>query len=281
MRASPPAPAQGAPAAAFDAFEAAGWARAAAAYQRFFSPITRRLVAPVLDAAGVGAATRLLDVACGPGDLVAEAATRGARPVGIDVAEAMVAMAEASHPGLHFRQGDAQRLPFPAGAFDVVVASFAIMHLAEPQRAAAEMARVLDADGRAAVTVWDVPERARLFGWVLEAIAAAGTETPADIPEGIPFFRFADEADLAGLLHAGGFSTVSVSTVAFTHRAASCDAIWTGIVEGSVRTAALIRGQPLDVQRRIRAHFDALVTAAATPEGITIPCSVKLAVASR
>lgn len=266
---------------AFDAFEAAGWARAAAAYQRFFGPITSRLIDPILDGAGVGPATRLLDVACGPGHLAAEAATRGALPVGIDIAGAMVAVAQAAHPGLHVRQGDAQHLPFSAGAFDVVVSSFALMHLAEPERAAAEMARVLAPGGRAAVAVWDVPERARLFGWVLEAIDAVGAEAPADIPVGDPFFRSADEAELSGLLGASGFGSVSVTTVAFSHPGTSCDEIWNGIVEGSVRTAALIRRQPLDVQRRIRQHFDARATAAATPEGIVMPFSVKLAVANR
>lgn len=279
--AATPAPARGASAAAFDAFEAAGWARAAAAYQRFFAPITRRLVAPILDGAGVGPATRLLDVACGPGHLAAVAGARGALAIGVDVAGAMVAAARAAHPGLEVREGDAQHLAFPAAAFDVVVASFALMHLAEPDRAVAEMARVVAPGGRAAVTVWDVPERARLFGWILEAVEAAGAEAPAGLPEGIPFFRFADEAELAGLLGAGGFGAVSVSTVAFTHFAASSEAIWAGVVEGSVRTAALIRGQAPAVQHRIRRHFDALVGAATTGDGVAIPLSVKLAVASR
>ena len=52
---------------AFDAFEAAGWEERAVAYERFFAPIADRVVGPLLDAASVGAGTRVLDVATGPG----------------------------------------------------------------------------------------------------------------------------------------------------------------------------------------------------------------------
>jgi hypothetical protein len=70
---------------------------AADAYDEFFGPITHRLIAPVLDATGVTAGTRLHDIACGPDHLVAEAAARGAHQVGIDAAHAMIRQAETSH----------------------------------------------------------------------------------------------------------------------------------------------------------------------------------------
>ncbi|MFP5375654.1 MAG: class I SAM-dependent methyltransferase, partial [Acidimicrobiia bacterium] len=126
----------------------------------------------------------MLDVACGPGHLVAEAATRGSRPVGIDTAHAMIRRARATRPDLDFLRADAHRLPFPDASFDVATANFAILHLGDPQGAAAELARVLTPGGHVALTVWDRPERARLFGWVLDALAAAGAEAPADIPAG-------------------------------------------------------------------------------------------------
>ncbi|CAN5790008.1 hypothetical protein BH23ACT2_BH23ACT2_06510 [soil metagenome] len=52
-------------------------------------------------------------------------------------------------------------------------------------------------------------------------------------------------------------------------------------MDGTVRTAALIRRQLPDVQQRIRRAFDTLASAAATPHGIEIPISVRLAVARR
>ncbi|MGH9242890.1 MAG: class I SAM-dependent methyltransferase [Acidimicrobiales bacterium] len=265
---------------AFDAFESAGWEQAADAYEDFFGPITDRLIAPILDATGVTDSTRLLDVGCGPGHCVAAAAARGARPVGIDIAHAMVDRARDAHPDLEFHQGDAQRLPFPGATFDVVTANFAILHLGHPEQAVSEFARVLSLDGRVAITIWDQPEHARLFGWVLDACAAAGAEPVTDIPSGPPFFRFAAGDELATLLKSNGFEDPVVHTLTFTHRAPSTNAIWTGILDGSVRTAALVREQTAPVQKAIRHAFDEIVTSATVGTQIEIPFSVKLATAS-
>jgi ubiquinone/menaquinone biosynthesis C-methylase UbiE len=103
---------------AFNAFEAAGWETHAAGYEAFFGPITTQLVEPLLDAADVRAGARVLDVASGPGYVVAKAAERGASVVGVDIAEAMVSLARQLHPELEFRHGDAEALPFPDDAFD-------------------------------------------------------------------------------------------------------------------------------------------------------------------
>ena len=55
--------------AAFDDFEAEAWDRPGLArrYDAFLAPITDRLIEPLLDAAGVGAGGRVVDVGCGPG----------------------------------------------------------------------------------------------------------------------------------------------------------------------------------------------------------------------
>jgi ubiquinone/menaquinone biosynthesis C-methylase UbiE len=98
-------------AAAFNAFEAAGWEAKAAGYDEFFGAITTRLVAPLLDAAEVRAGVRLLDVASGPGYAAARAAERGASVVGVDIASAMISLASRLHPQLEFLRGDAEALP--------------------------------------------------------------------------------------------------------------------------------------------------------------------------
>jgi 2-polyprenyl-3-methyl-5-hydroxy-6-metoxy-1,4-benzoquinol methylase len=63
---------------------------------------TRLFVEPLLDAVGVQADTRLLDVACGPGYVSEAAAARGAESVGVDVAEAMIDLARRRLPELEF-----------------------------------------------------------------------------------------------------------------------------------------------------------------------------------
>jgi len=260
---------------AFDAFEAAGWERQAAGYDDFFSPITTRLVGPLLDAARVGRGSRVLDVGSGPGSVAAGALERGATVVGVDVAEAMVALARQRVPGAEFVLGSADDLPFADGTFDAVVAGFALLHLGRPEVAVAEFARVLAPAGSLALTVWNTPDRARFIGVLVDALAAAGAAAPADIPAGPPIFRFADGAELAQLL--AEFDAVLVETITFDWGFASADALWDGLLGGTVRVSALIDSQPPEMRERIRAELDRIVAR----EGLSLPVSVRLASASR
>ena len=74
---------------AFKAFESKGWCVRAETYGGLIGAITSRLVEPLLDAAGVRADRRVLDVATGPGYVAEGAAARGATPVGLDTVGAM------------------------------------------------------------------------------------------------------------------------------------------------------------------------------------------------
>ena len=70
---------------AFHDFEQAGWQKAAEHYPRTFGTLTAQATGPLLEAVGVRAGMRLLDVACGPGYMAAAAAAR-TLPRGRDVA---------------------------------------------------------------------------------------------------------------------------------------------------------------------------------------------------
>jgi SAM-dependent methyltransferase len=267
---------------AFNRFEAAGWERAAGSYDTFFATLTSRLAEPLLDAAGVADGTRLLDVATGPGYVAAAAAARGARPVAVDVAAAMVELARREHPGLDVRQGDAESLPFPDGGFDAVVCNFGVLHLGRPERAVAEFARVTEPGGRLALTVWDGPARMRLIGVFLDAMAATGATPPPDLPAGPPFFRFSDDTEFAALLAGAGYDDVSVGTVALHHTLPSADALWDGLLAGTVRTSATVLGQSPEARRAIREAFEGLVAGYAGADGtLRLPVSVKLAAGRR
>ena len=87
-------------------FERSGWERAAARYEECWTD-TVLFVGPLLDAVAVRPRSRLLDIACGPGYVSEAAAARGARPVGLDVAEAMIERARRRCPDLSFVVGDA------------------------------------------------------------------------------------------------------------------------------------------------------------------------------
>ena len=263
---------------AFNAFEAEGWERRVDAYDGFFTPITGRLFGPLLDAVGVVPGTRLLDVATGPGHLPARAAERGAVPVGVDVADAMVTRARELYPTLEFHRGDAEELPFADAEFDAVTANFLLPHLARPERAMAELVRVLAPGGRLALATWDVPSRARLFGFFLEAFSEVGAAPPSDLPAGPDVFRFADDAAFTELLTSAGLRDVKVSPIAFNYETATFDEYWQALQEGTVRMSSLLHGQSKETRLRIRDALKQKLNEHRAPtDTITLPVAVKLA----
>src|ERR1700704_2832355 len=125
------------------AFEHAGWQQAAAAYDATFARATAPFVEALLDAAEVGAGTKVLDVCCGTGIVTAAAARRGAHPVGLGFSAAMLNQARQAYPQLQFDQGDAEALPFTDRSFDAVVSNFGVHHVPDLGKAIAETSRVL------------------------------------------------------------------------------------------------------------------------------------------
>jgi SAM-dependent methyltransferase len=262
---------------AFDQFEASAWEERVEGYAGFFGAVTGRLVEPLLDVAGVGPGTRVLDVATGPGYVAAEAARRGATVCGVDVAEAMVARAGAEHPGVEFRRADAQSLPFEEGAFDAVVGNFGLPHFGRPELAVAEGVRVLAPGGRLALTTWDVPAEMRMFGVFLEAVGEAGAGPPDGLPPGPDVFRFSDDGEFRRLFEAQALVDVEVRGVAFTHPVRSFEDFWRALQRGTVRMASLVLDQSEETRERIRAALERRLAAYDANGVFDVPVSVKLA----
>jgi ubiquinone/menaquinone biosynthesis C-methylase UbiE len=112
--------------------------------------------------AGVGATSEVLDVACGAGGVALAAAAVAARVTGIDLTPAMIAQAEAQQRllglmNVDWQIGDAQRLPFQPGRFDVVLTRYSFHHFQEPAAVLCEMARVCRPGGRVAVADLALP----------------------------------------------------------------------------------------------------------------------------
>jgi len=96
---------------------------------------------------------RLLDVACGPGALLAVYAPRVRHAVGVDLTMAMLreARARRDRGSIALVRAEAERLPFADGTFSIVVTTWAVHHFGEPRRVLGEMARVCRPGGRVAV----------------------------------------------------------------------------------------------------------------------------------
>jgi hypothetical protein len=101
------------------------------------------------------------------------------------------------------------------------------------------------------------------------------------VPEGPPPFRYASAAALAELLGSAGLVDVTVSPVAGTHRLASVDAWWRGGLGSLARASAAILGQPPDVQRRIRAAFEAIAGRYVADGGLDVPFAANVAAARK
>jgi arsenite methyltransferase len=125
--------------------------------------LTRRLA----ELLGLRAGERVLDVAAGIGTTsLLLAGELGVEVLGIDLGEAQVAQARrrAAQAGLagrvRFDIGDAERLPVPDAAFDVVVCECAFCTFPDKPTAAAELARVVRSGGRVGIAdVWLEPAR--------------------------------------------------------------------------------------------------------------------------
>lgn len=102
--------------------------------------------------------TRVLDVACGTGNVAIPAARAGAVVTGIDIAPNLLAQARARASGeqlqIQFHEGDAECLPYPDASFDVVLTMFGAMFAPRPEQVAAELLRVCRPGGLIAMANW-------------------------------------------------------------------------------------------------------------------------------
>jgi ubiquinone/menaquinone biosynthesis C-methylase UbiE len=125
---------------------------------------------------------RVLDVACGTGNLAIPAARRGAKVTGVDIAPNLLEQARqrAAEQGLPatFEEGDAEQLAYPDGQFDLVMSMFGAMFAPRPERVASELARVCRQGGTIVMANW-TPE-----GFVGKTFILTGRYVPP--PQGMP-----------------------------------------------------------------------------------------------
>ncbi|MCC7106522.1 MAG: methyltransferase domain-containing protein [Chloroflexi bacterium] len=129
------------------------------------APDQSRVRAELLRLLGVSPGIRLLDVGCGTGPLLRDAAPLvrpGGRTVGLDPVAGMIELAreKAREAGLEgeieLYQGEAEDLPFGDGEFDLAVAFTVLCHLVDARAGIAEMARVTQPGGRLAALDHDL-----------------------------------------------------------------------------------------------------------------------------
>src|ERR1700712_2425108 len=130
---------------------------AAEAYDRFMGRFSEPLADRFVELVDVPAGSRALDVGCGPGALTRRLVDRlGVTAVSaIDPSEPFVDAVRSRLPGLDARGGRADSLPFDDATFDLILAQLVVHFMSDPVAGIREMARVANAGGTVAASVWD------------------------------------------------------------------------------------------------------------------------------
>lgn len=258
------------------AFERQGHDALAKSYHAFFADVTALATNPLFDAVGLHPGTSLLDVASGPGSLAAEAANRGARPVGVDLSPQMIELARRLYPTIEFREADVEHLPFADDTFDAVVCGFGLGHFPRPEAAVAESVRTLRPGGRIAFSWWDDPSRQRIQGIFRDAIAEIGVSVPPDIPPRHNVFRFSDTEEFRRLLRGAGLAEVVVTEHTTTYFVSDTETLWRGGLGSLVLTGATIRRQDKATQDLIRTAFQRCANVYKSADGLNLPIAFKV-----
>jgi demethylmenaquinone methyltransferase/2-methoxy-6-polyprenyl-1,4-benzoquinol methylase len=162
---------------------------------------------------GLPAGARVLDVACGTGDLCRELSCSGCQPIGVDMSSGMLAYARTSAPLI---QADALQLPMAGATMDGAVSGFALRNFVALHPLWAELARVVRPGGRIALLDVATPTRPVLraghavyFGHVVPRIGGLLSDRAAYqyLPESVAYLP--DPSTLLQQVTEAGFEEVS------------------------------------------------------------------------
>jgi demethylmenaquinone methyltransferase/2-methoxy-6-polyprenyl-1,4-benzoquinol methylase len=159
---------------------------------------------------------RVLDAACGTGDLAIADARAGAGHVtGLDFSERMLERARRKAPHLEWVQGDMLALPFADSSYDAATVGFGVRNVADLELSLRELRRVLRSGGRLAILEITRPRGvAKPFFslWFDRVVPFVGKRLPGGdvayvyLPASVKRFPSAEE--LAGLMRDAGFAEV-------------------------------------------------------------------------
>ena len=240
----------------------------------------------LLERAGITPGQRVLDLCSGPGWLAIEAA-RAVAPdghvTGLDLSAGMVATARANAAAagvgnVEFHQGDAEELPFGDASFDGSVCSLGLMHVPDPGRALAELARVIVPGGRLVANVHG-PEGET----TLDLMAAAFDDADEFLPLDYRYLvRLGNAELLEGLAHEAGFAEAeAMQVVRASAPLPDAGAFWDGFREVGGLFSGLIEELSPAAAGRARASFVERCAPYRTEQGYALPDSQFVLVAAR
>ena len=101
---------------------------------------------------------KVLDVACGTGDMAVELLRQGCSVTGVDLSKEMMAIAKQKAPQAEYKLADVERLPFGEASFDAVTCAFGVRNFVHLEQGLSEMLRVLKPGGRMVILELATPD---------------------------------------------------------------------------------------------------------------------------
>jgi len=268
------------------------WEDAAEAWHRW-GPVLEawlgRATEIMLDAAGVRAGSRVLDVAAGAGGQTLSAARRvgsDGRVVATDISPAILryAAAAAADAGLttvETVEADGENLDgLATGGFDAVVSRVGLIYFPDQQRALTGMRRALRPGGRIAAIVYSTPDRNEFFS-VPVSIIRSRAQLPPPQPGQPGPFSLGGPGVLESALTRAGFTDVTVRAVPAPVRLASAAECVRFERESFGALHQMLAGVPADQRPAVWEEIEKALVRFETPSGFVGPCELLVASGAR
>ena len=186
------------------------WGPGARDWSDYNEPMCTPFYEAVLDAAGVGPGTALLDAGCGGGFALLLAARRGAVVSGFDVTPALLDIARERVPAATLAVADLEdALPFAPGSFDLVTAFNSVQYAADPVAAVKSLSQLVRTGGLISLLVWGPPEGCE-SGVMFAELGPLLPPPPAEAPGAI---AWSEDGQLERLAALAGLTPVAVEDV--------------------------------------------------------------------
>ncbi len=226
------------------------------AYERFMGRWSRRAGRAFLSWLRADHGGRWLDVGCGTGALVGTAieVANPSEIVGVDPSLGFIdaAREEVDDPRARFELGDALRLRYPEGRFDVVVSGLMLNFVPVPVAAVAEMARVAAPGGVVASYVWDYTEGMGMLRYFWDA--AVAIDAAAEVLDEGRRFPWCRPEPLRAIWRSS-LTDVIVRPIELATVFSDFDDYWQPFLGGQGPAATYVKSLSVDHRSRLRSEL--------------------------
>lgn len=252
------------------------WAANEARTDKALTPVSNVL----FRAADIEPGEFVLDVGCGGGattEQIAMDVGSTGRVVGLDVSTTLIALAEKRLDGTgqaEFLHADAATVAFPKPMFDVLFSRFGVMFFGDPVAAFANLHRAMKPEGRLVFACW---RSAQDNGWINLPLRAAMTVLPpfdrAGPDEPGPF-AFGNDARVAGILTAAGFTAPKFKQLDFTMNFPGTGLDAARAVCSAGPLARIMGEHPEDLKAKVLAAVAEILSPYVVGDRVELPASV-------